>query len=183
MVLEIALEIQENPNDTGATSYVSTPVVLVGFLARTNLTYNEKYMLTLNYRRDGTSRFGPENRWGDFGGAALAWRMSNEDFLKNNKVISDLKLRASYGVNGQQDGISGDLYLDKYRFGNQGSGYLFGGVPIQSTIPSERSNLKWENTATIELGIDYGLFDNKITGSINAFQKKFYRFISGCTSC
>ena len=97
--------------------------------------------------------------------------MSDEDFLKNNKVISDLKLRASYGVNGQQDGISGDLYLDKYRFGNQGSGYLFGGVPIQSTIPSERSNLKWENTATIELGIDYGLFDNKITGSINAFQK------------
>jgi TonB-linked SusC/RagA family outer membrane protein len=160
-----------NPNDTGAISYVSTPVVLVGFLARTNLTYNEKYMLTLNYRRDGTSRFGPENRWGDFGGAALAWRMSDEDFLKDNKVISDLKLRASYGVNGQQDGISGDLYLDKYRFGNQGSGYLFGGVPIQSTIPSERSNLKWENTATIEFGIDYGLFDNKITGSINAFQK------------
>ena len=162
---------RRNPNDTGATSYVSTPVVLIGFLARANLTYNEKYMLTLNYRRDGTSRFGPENRWGDFGGAALAWRVSDEDFLKDNQVISDLKLRASYGINGQQDGISGDLYLDKYRFGNQGSGYLFNGVPVQSTIPSERSNLKWENTATIELGIDYGLFNNKITGSINAFQK------------
>ena len=160
-----------NPNDAGATSYVATPVVLVGFLARANLTYNEKYLLTLNYRRDGTSRFGPENRWGDFGGAALAWRMSDEDFLKDNKVISDLKLRASYGINGQQEGISGDLYLDKYRFGNQNSQYLFGGNPIQSTIPSERSNLKWEKTATIELGIDYGLFDNKITGSINAFQK------------
>jgi iron complex outermembrane receptor protein len=160
-----------NPNDTGATSYVSTPVVLVGFLARANLTYNEKYLLTLNYRRDGTSRFGPENRWGNFGGAALGWRISDEDFLKDNSIISDLKLRASYGVNGQQDGISGDLYLDKYRFGNQGSGYLFGGVPINSTIPSERSNLKWENTATIEFGLDYGLFDNKITGSINAFQK------------
>jgi TonB-linked SusC/RagA family outer membrane protein len=160
-----------NPNDVGATSYVATPVVLIGFLARANLTYNEKYLLTLNYRRDGTSRFGPENRWGDFGGAALGWRMSDEDFLKDSEVISELKLRASYGINGQQDGISGDLYLDKYRFGNQGSGYLFGGVPIQSTIPSERSNLKWENTATIEFGIDYGLFDNKITGSINAFQK------------
>jgi TonB-linked SusC/RagA family outer membrane protein len=160
-----------NPNDTGATSYVATPVVLIGFLARANLTYNEKYMLTLNYRRDGTSRFGPENRWGNFGGAALAWRVSDEDFLKNNNIISDLKLRASYGINGQQEGISGDLYLDKYRFGNQGSGYLFGGVPIQSTIPSERSNLKWENTATIEFGLDYGLFDNKISGSINAFQK------------
>jgi len=160
-----------NPNDAGATSYVATPVVLVGFLARANLTYNEKYLLTLNYRRDGTSRFGPENRWGDFGGAALAWRMSDEDFLKDKKVISELKLRASYGINGQQEGISGDLYLDKYRFGNQNSQYLFGGNPIQSTIPSERSNLKWEKTATIELGIDYGLFDNKITGSINAFQK------------
>jgi TonB-linked SusC/RagA family outer membrane protein len=160
-----------NPNDTGATSYVATPVVLIGFLARANLTYNEKYMLTLNYRRDGTSRFGPENRWGNFGGAALAWRVSDENFLKNNNIISDLKLRASYGINGQQEGISGDLYLDKYRFGNQGSGYLFGGVPIQSTIPSERSNLKWENTATIEFGLDYGLFDNKISGSINAFQK------------
>ena len=160
-----------NPNDTGATSFVSTPVVLVGFLARANLTYNEKYLLTLNYRRDGTSRFGPENRWGDFGGAALAWRISDEEFLKNSKVISELKLRASYGINGQQEGIAGDLYLDRYRFGNQGSGYLFGGIPIQSTIPSERSNLKWEKTATVEFGIDYGLFDNKFTGSINAFQK------------
>jgi TonB-linked SusC/RagA family outer membrane protein len=160
-----------NPNDQGATTYVNTPVVLIGFLARTNITFNEKYLLTLNYRRDGTSRFGPENRWGNFGGAALAWRISDEDFLKDSKVISELKLRASYGINGQQDGIAGDLYLDRYRFGNQGSTYMFGGVPIQSTIPSERSNLKWENTATIEVGVDYGLFNNKITGSINAFQK------------
>ena len=160
-----------NPNDEGATSYVSTPVVLIGFLARANLTYNEKYMLTLNYRRDGTSKFGPENRWGNFGGAALGWRVSDEDFLKDNEVISDLKLRASYGLNGQQDGIQGDLYLDKYRFGNQSSRYLFGGLPIQSTIPSERSNLKWENTATIELGVDFGLYNNKVSGSLNAFQK------------
>ena len=82
-----------------------------------------------------------------------------------------MKLRASYGVNGQQDGIAGDLYLDRYRFGNQNSQYIFDGTPIQSTIPTERSNLKWENTATVEFGIDYGLFNDKITGSINAFQK------------
>ncbi|WP_088354073.1 SusC/RagA family TonB-linked outer membrane protein [Polaribacter haliotis] len=160
-----------NPNDQGATTYTNTPVVLVGFLARAKFTYNEKYLFTLNYRRDGTSRFGPENRWGNFGGAALAWRISDEDFLKENDVISDLKLRASYGVNGQQDGIAGDLYLDRYRFGNQNSQYIFGGNPIQSTIPSERSNLKWENTATIEFGIDYGLFNNKFSGSLNYFQK------------
>ncbi|MFY9242418.1 MAG: SusC/RagA family TonB-linked outer membrane protein [Polaribacter sp.] len=167
-----------NPNDAGFTSYANTPVVLIGFLARANLTFNEKYLLTLNYRRDGTSRFGPQNRWGDFGGAAFAWRMSDEAFLKNNKVISELKLRASYGINGQQDGITGDLYLDRYRFGNQGSGYIFGGVPIQSTIPSERSNLRWENVATIEFGLDYGLFNNKISGSINAFRKNSTDLIS-----
>ncbi len=167
-----------NPNDTGFTSYANTPVVLIGFLARANITFNEKYLLTLNYRRDGTSRFGPSNRWGDFGGAAFAWRMSDEDFLKDNSVISDLKLRASYGINGQQDGIAGDLYLDRYRFGNQNSQFLFGGVPIQSTIPSERSNLRWEKVATVELGVDYGLFNNKISGSINAFRKNSTDLIS-----
>lgn len=161
---------RRDPNSFPTTS-AATPVVLIGFLARANVTFNEKYLLTLNYRRDGTSRFGPENRWGNFGGAALAWRISDEKFLKDNKTISELKLRASYGVNGQQDGIAGDLYLDRYRFGNQDSQYIFGGVPIQSTIPSERSNLKWEETATVEIGVDYGLFDNRITGSINAFQK------------
>lgn len=167
-----------NPNDAGFTTYTNTPVVLIGFIGRTNFTFNEKYLLTLNYRRDGTSRFGPENRWGDFGGAALAWRISDEDFMKDSKVFSDLKLRASYGLNGQQEGISGDLYLDRYRFGNQGSGYIFGGNPIQSTIPSERSNLRWEDVATIEVGVDFGLFDNKFTGSINAFQKNSTNLIS-----
>jgi TonB-dependent starch-binding outer membrane protein SusC len=160
-----------------ARVYVFTPTVLIGFLARANIKFNEKYLLTLNYRRDGTSRFGP-NRWGNFGGAAFAWRMSDEDFLKDNKIISELKLRASYGINGQQDGIQGDLYLDRYRFGNQDSQYLFGNVPIQSTIPSERSNLRWENTATVEIGVDYGLFNNKISGSINAFQKNSTDLIS-----
>ena len=160
-----------NPTDQGATSGAATPVVLIGFLARANFTFNEKYLLTFNFRRDGTSRFGPENRWGNFGGAAVAWNVNNEDFLKDSEIISTLKLRGSYGINGQQDGISGDLYLDRYRFGNQNSQYMFDGTPIQSTIPTERSNLKWENTATVEVGLDYGLFNDKFTGSINAFQK------------
>jgi len=162
-----------NPNDTGFTSYVNTPVVLVGFIGRVNLAYNEKYLLTLNYRRDGTSRFGPNNRWGNFGGASLAWRVSDEDFLKDNSVISDLKLRASYGVNGQQDiGNASSLYLDIYRFGNLGSNYIFGGNTIQSTIPSPlNKDIRWETTRTIEFGVDYGLFNNKLSGSLNAFQK------------
>ena len=163
---------RRDPNSF-ATTFASTPVVLVGFLSRANLTFNEKYLLTLNYRRDGTSRFGGNNRWGDFGGAALAWRMSDEIFLKDSKVISDLKLRASYGVNGQQDiGPASALYLDVYRFGNQSSQYIFGGNPILATIPSAiNEDIKWETTRTIELGLDYGLFNNRISGSVNVFQK------------
>jgi iron complex outermembrane receptor protein len=163
---------RRDPNSF-ATTFASTPVVLVGFLSRANLTYNEKYLLTLNYRRDGTSRFGGNNRWGDFGGAAFAWRMSDENFLKDSKVISDLKLRASYGVNGQQDiGGASSLYLDVYRFGNQSSQYIFGGNPILATIPSAiNEDIKWETTRTIELGLDYGLFNNRISGSVNVFQK------------
>ncbi len=160
-----------NPNNQDANTITDPEVVLIGFLARANLTLNEKYLLTLNYRRDGSSKFGSTNRWGDFGGVALAWRMSDEDFLKDNEVISELKLRASYGLNGQQDIDGSDLYLDRYRFGNTNSQYLFGGGPILSTIPSGRSFLRWEKTATVEFGLDYGLFDNKYTGSINFFQK------------
>ncbi|QTD38347.1 SusC/RagA family TonB-linked outer membrane protein [Polaribacter batillariae] len=163
---------KNNPNNV-ATTFADPDVVNIGFFGRANLTFSEKYLLTLNYRRDGTSRFGENNRWGNFGGAALAWKISEEDFLKDNKVISNLKLRASYGVTGQQNiPGSNDIYLDRYRFGNQGSQYIFGNQVIQSTIPSAiNPNLKWEDTKTIEFGVDYGLFNNKFSGSLNYFNK------------
>lgn len=159
--------------DSFSTTFANPDVVNIGYFARANFSYDSKYLLTLNYRRDGTSRFSSENRWGNFAGAALAWRLSDEDFLKDSEVISELKLRASYGETGQQNlpGVN-DIYLNRYRFGNQNSQFLFGGNAIQSTIPSVvNPNLKWEETTTIEFGIDYGLFDNRITGSVNYFQK------------
>ena len=159
--------------DSFATTFANPDVVNIGLFGRTNISYDGKYLLTLNYRRDGTSRFSSENRWGNFGGAAFAWRMSDEDFLKDSDVISELKLRASYGQTGQQNlpGVN-DIYLNRYRFGNQNSQFFFGGNLIPSTIPSVvNPDLKWEETTTVEFGIDYGLFDNKITGSINYFQK------------
>jgi iron complex outermembrane receptor protein len=161
----------KNPNNF-STSFADPNVVLIGFFSRANFSFLDKYLLTLNYRRDGTSRFSSKNRWGDFPGAALAWNISDEDFLKDSDIVSNLKLRASYGITGQQDVAQRDIFLERYRFGNQNSQYLFGGVPIKSTIPSEiNPDLKWEETATIELGVDYGLFDNKISGSLGVFQK------------
>jgi iron complex outermembrane receptor protein len=159
--------------ETFPDSFADPDVVLIGFLGRMNLNYKGKYLLTLNYRRDGTSRFSEDNQWGNFGGAALAWRISDEDFLKDSNTISNLKLRASVGFNGQQE-IFGpnDLFLNRLRLGNENSIYQFNGVPIRSLQPSAfNPDLKWEETRTIEFGIDYGLFNNRLAGSINVYQK------------
>ncbi len=160
-----------NPSNESDT-YTDDPVVLIGFFGRANLTFFDKYLLTLNYRRDGTSRFSEDNRWGDFGGAAVAWKISEENFLKDSKVISDLKLRASYGSTGQQNIDARGLFLEQYRLGNFNSQYIFGNNPYTIAIPSRiNKDLKWETTKTIEFGIDYGLFDNRFNGSISAYQK------------
>jgi len=154
-------------------SFADPDVVLIGFLGRLNLNYQGKYLLTLNYRRDGTSRFSEDNRWGDFGGAALAWRISDEDFLKDSNTISNLKLRASIGWNGQQDLVGqNDIFLRRLRLGNENSIFQFNNQPIRTLIPSEfNPDLKWEETRTIEFGIDYGLFNNRVSGAISVFQK------------
>ncbi|WP_299709269.1 SusC/RagA family TonB-linked outer membrane protein [uncultured Tenacibaculum sp.] len=153
-------------------TFADPDVVLIGFFGRANFSFLDKYLLTLNYRRDGTSRFSSKNRWGNFPGAALAWKISEEDFLKESSFVSSLKLRASYGVTGQQEIDEKDVFLSRYRAGDQNSQYLFGGVPIATNIPSAINEaLKWEETATIEFGIDYGLFNDRITGSVSAFQK------------
>lgn len=167
-------------NDTGnlrdplsfANTYADPNVVLIGFFGRANLTFLDKYLLTLTYRRDGTSRFSKENQWGDFPAAALAWNISDEDFLKDSKTISSLKLRAGYGITGQQAVNEKDIFLNRYRGGNVNSQYQFNNTVIQSLIASEiNPDLKWEETATIEFGVDYGLIEERISGSLNFFQK------------
>lgn len=148
-------------------------VVLIGFFGRANFGFKDKYLITATYRRDGTSRFSEDNRWGDFPAVAAAWNISDEDFLKDSKVFSNLKLRAGWGITGQQDiGVNSSLYLNRYRAGDLNSQYQFANVPISSVIPSEvNPDIKWEETRTIEFGLDYGLFNNAISGSIGVFQK------------
>jgi iron complex outermembrane receptor protein len=162
-----------DPNDIG-DSFADPDVVLVGYFGRLNLGYKDKYLVSFNYRRDGTSRFSSENRWGNFLGISGAWQISEEDFLKDNEVLSTLKLRASYGENGQQDLFDSfnAIFLDRFRSGNPNSQFNFGGVVINPAFPAEvNPDLKWEETSTIEIGIDYGLFNDRITGSINAYRK------------
>src|SRR5579859_4229964 len=146
---------------------------LVSFFGRLNYAYNGKYILTATLRDDGTSRVAPANRWGLFPSVALAWRMKDESFLASAGVLSDLKLRAGYGVTGQQE-IPNTYYpyLATYQASDSLSRYQLGGTFYTTQRPNAyTANLKWESTATTNVGVDFGFFNDKLTGTIEAFQK------------
>jgi TonB-linked SusC/RagA family outer membrane protein len=147
--------------------------VLISFFGRANYSFDDRYLLTATLRRDGSSRFAPGNRWGLFPAVALAWKIKNEAFLKNSKAVSDLKLRLGYGITGQQDGIGNYDYLSYYSLSAANATYQFGNTYYQMFRPGGfYANRKWEQTKTSNLGLDFGFLDNRITGSIDIYQKK-----------
>lgn len=146
---------------------------LVSFYGRLNYTYASKYMLTATMRRDGTSRFSEDCRWGMFPSLALAWRLSEENFMKGISALSNLKIRASYGVTGQQDGIGDYSYLPVYTISQTGAEYMFGNQYYYTYRPEAFvSNLKWETTKAYNLGLDFGFFGNRLSGSIDYYTRQ-----------
>jgi iron complex outermembrane receptor protein len=146
---------------------------LISFFGRLNYSYKGKYLLTGTIRRDGSSRFSEENRWGWFPSGAFAWRIKEEGFLKNSPVLSDLKLRVGYGETGQQEGIANYDYIPRYSSSNGQAQYQFGSSFYSLYRPEGYNpNLKWEQTATSNIGLDYGFFNNRITGSVDFYLKK-----------
>ena len=146
---------------------------LISFFGRLNYSYKGKYLLTGTVRRDGSSRFTEAHRWGWFPSGAFAWRMKEENFLKKINVLSDLKLRLGYGETGQQDGIGNYDYIPRYSQANAQAQYQFGSTYYTLYRPSGYNpNLKWEQTATYNVGIDYGFLNNRITGSVDFYLKK-----------
>lgn len=143
--------------------------VLLSYYGRVNYTLNSRYMLTATVRRDGTSRFNEDNRWGTFPSLALAWRLSEESFLSGLDALSNLKLRLSYGVTGQQDGIGNYNYLPVYTISQEGA-YYFGGYTYRPE--AYVSNLKWETTKAYNAGIDWGLFNNRLSGSVDYYTRQ-----------
>ncbi len=146
---------------------------LISYYARLNYTFDSRYMLTATVRRDGTSRFNKDNRWGTFPSVALAWRVSEEAFLKDNTVLSNLKLRASYGVTGQQDGIGNYNYLPVYTYSQTGAEVQFGNQFINTYRPEAYvSDLKWETTTSWNAGFDFGFLKDRISGSFDFYTRK-----------
>jgi len=167
-------ELRNDLPDSEPVVTVENDLILIGLFARTNLSLKDKYLLTLSYRRDATSRFSPDNRWGNFPAAAFAWRI-NEDLFPDVKQITNLKLRLGWGITGQQDiGNEASLqFLQRYATGLPSSQYVFGGQPIPIAIPEFRNEeLKWEETTTYNAGLDFGFFRDRITGTVEVFYKE-----------
>ncbi|MEY4703478.1 MAG: hypothetical protein RIR96_1375 [Bacteroidota bacterium] len=145
---------------------------LESYIGRLNYSYNDRYLITLSMRRDASSKFSRDNRVGYFPAAAFAWKLKDE-FFKTNNVVSDLKLRLGWGVTGQQDGIGYYTYLPVYGQSSPTAQYQFGNSFYSFLRPSAYdANIKWETTTTSNVGLDFGFLKNRITGSVDFYQKK-----------
>ncbi len=145
---------------------------LESYLGRMNLTINDKYLLTASLRRDASSKFAKANRVGYFPAFAAAWKL-REELFRNSKTVSEFKLRAGWGITGQQDGIGLYNYLPVYSQSNEAAQYQFGNTFYGFLRPgSYDPNLKWETTTTQNIGLDFGFLGNRITGSVEVYKKK-----------
>lgn len=149
------------------------------FFGRATFTIADKYILNGSFRADGSSRFQKDNRWGYFPAASAAWKISEENFLKESTIVSDLKLRASWGITGQQD--TGSRYPSYPLYSNSTNtaayhiGYNPDGSPIyiQTASPlGYNQDLKWEETTTLNIGVDFGFFNNRLQGAVEVYQRK-----------
>lgn len=147
---------------------------LISYYGRLNYTLMKRYLLTATVRRDGSSRFAKDNRWGTFPSVALAWRVSQENFFEPLRgIVNDFKLRASYGVTGQQDGIGNYGYIPVYTAGLDGAQYQFGGKPVYTYRPEAYNpDLKWETTKSWNYGFDLSLLNNRFTFSADYYTRK-----------
>ena len=145
---------------------------LVSFFGRVNYTLKNKYLVTLTVREDGSSRFAKANRWGLFPSAAFAWKIKEESFLKNVQAVSDLKLRLGWGITGQQDVFNDYPAQALYRESSEGSYYPIGGVYLPTLRPDAYDpDIKWEETTTMNIGLDFAFINDRISGSLDLYKR------------
>lgn len=158
-------------NNTSSGS--ATESYLVSFFGRVNYTLLDRYLFTATIRQDGSSRFHKNNRWGLFPSFALGWKLKEEAFLKDVDVLSDLKLRLGYGITGQQNINSGDYpYLAVYETNKDGAYYPVLGEGATYRPNAYNPDLKWEKTATYNVGLDFGFLNNRINGAVDYYYRK-----------
>lgn len=159
----------DNGTDIKDLGGSSSDWAMFSFMARANYTYADKYLLTVTFRRDGSSRFGPEHRWGNFPSASAAWRISKEPWFPKDKfVINDLKLRAGYGITGN-DKIGSYAYISTYNTGS----YIFGDEVVTTLMAQSMANpsIHWEEVRQGNIGIDLGMWNSRLTLSVDGYIK------------
>ena len=173
------MEMRENGMHMAGNREYKTPLQkdyqLLSYLGRVNINLFEKYLITASLRADGSSKFVKSNRWGYFPSASVAWRVEQEEFMKDMEWLNQLKLRASYGVTGNQ---SIDPYSTFAMYGQDPSGNVIyadkNGNALNTMVVTNLANnsLKWEKTASWNLGIDFGIFGSRLSGTLDLYQKK-----------
>ncbi len=155
-----------NPNSTFTAETENT---LVSFFGRVQYSLNDRYLLTGSLRRDGSSRFGPDTKWGTFPSVSVGWRVSEEAFMQNVRRLNTLKVRGSWGLSGN-NGIGNYSHVSILGFDN----YSFGGALAAGQVPTNFANsgLSWETSETINIGLDIGLFENRIYTSFDYYTKR-----------
>jgi len=145
---------------------------LISFYGRASYNINDRYLLSASVRRDGSSRFGPDNAWGTFPSVAVAWRISGENFMQGMTAISELKLRASWAKTGNQNFANYQQYAN-YVVGNGQANAQFGNTFVATIRPSAVDpDIRWEETASYNFGLDYGFNNQRISGAIDLYNKK-----------
>ncbi|PZR29183.1 MAG: SusC/RagA family TonB-linked outer membrane protein [Citrobacter freundii] len=163
--------------DLGPTGVYSKTRLISDF-ARVNYIFNNKYILQGSVRRDGSSVFGANHRWGYFPSASLAWRVTGENFMAHQQVFSDLKLRVSYGITGNSSGVG--AYNSQLIYGLSGT-YYNAGVFDNAIVPAQANNpdLQWEELSTVNAGADFALLNNRLTGSLDWYKKRTTNMLFG----
>ncbi|NQW37316.1 MAG: SusC/RagA family TonB-linked outer membrane protein [Flavobacteriales bacterium] len=147
--------------------------VLLSYFGRLNYDFKGKYLITASLRADASSKLNPNDRWGYFPAAAVAWNINKENFLKDVSAINELKLRVGYGEVGNVNGLGDYNFLTRYSGSQSTANYQFGSSFLQTFRPEPiNENLTWEVGRTINVGLDYALFDSRVSGTVNAYIKE-----------
>ena len=169
-------ELRDEDQVDQSNSFVDPELILLAYFGRAEFKYDQRYILSASVRRDGSSRFGEGQKWGTFPAASFAWNLSEEEFLDESELLSNLKLRAGYGETGQQD--IGSTAADKligtgfYQQSQPVGQVIIGGQPIRAGFPQARNDqATWETAKTINVGLDFGFFNDRLTGTIDAYNR------------
>lgn len=157
----------------GTTAPTDQRHLLISYYGRLNYSFDNRYLLNVTMRTDGTSRFSPDDRWGYFPSVGIGWRLNEEGFMKGISWLNSLKLRVSYGVTGQQEIGNNYGYMPVYNTSTPGAYYLMGKDYIPMLRPQGYiSNLKWETTTSWNYGFDFSVLDNRLSGSFDYYTRK-----------